>query len=256
MTISLTNVSYKYPEFSLEDVSFSLNGGEILAITGKNGSGKTTLINLLSGLIKAKSGQILIDGEALNKSKIVTGVVQQNPDNQIIFNKVYDDIAFTLKNYKVNKEEFKDRIESALSEVNMLEFKNSETFSLSAGQKQRVVIANMLAIRPKLIIFDEATAYLDQTTKNIIYKLFQKLKAQGVSVIFATNALEEIVYADKVLVMKSGRVKAFDETRNIIKNLSVFEEENLPLKLKLLNMLNLCESSDEEILKLIGGILK
>src|SRR5699024_9518097 len=109
--------------------------------------GKTTLINLLSGLIKAKSGQILIDGEALNKSNIVTSVVQQNPDNQIIFNKVYDDIAFTLKNYKVNKEEFKDRIESALSEVNMLEFKNSETFSLSTGQKQRVVIANMLAIR-------------------------------------------------------------------------------------------------------------
>ena len=253
--ITLTNVSYKYPEFSLEDVSFSLNGGEILAITGKNGSGKTTLINLLSGLIKAKSGQILIDGEALNKSKIVTGVVQQNPDNQIIFNNVYDDIAFTLKNYKVNKEEFKGRIESALSEVNMLGYKN-ETFNLSTGQKQRVVIANMLAIRPKLIIFDEATAYLDQTTKNIIYKLFQKLKAQGVCVIFATNALEEIVYADKVLVMKSGRVKAFQETRNIIKNLSVFEEENLPLKLKLLNMLNLCESSDEEILKLIGGILK
>ena len=70
MMITLTNVSYKYPEFNLEDVSFSLNGGEILAITGKNGSGKTTLINLLSGLIKAKSGQILIDGEALNKSKI------------------------------------------------------------------------------------------------------------------------------------------------------------------------------------------
>ena len=254
--ITLTNVSYKYPEFSLEDVSFSLNGGEILAITGKNGSGKTTLINLLSGLIKAKSGQILIDGEALNKSKIVTGVVQQNPDNQIIFNKVYDDIAFTLKNYKINKEEFKDRIESALSEVNMLEFKNSETFSLSTGQKQRVVIANMLAIRPKLIIFDEATAYLDQGTKNIIYSLFKKLKEKGVSVIFATNALEEIVYADKVLVMKNGRIKAFDDTSNIIKNLDVFEEENLPLKLKLLNMLNLCESSDEEILKLIGGILK
>src|SRR5699024_341646 len=131
MMITLTNVSYKYPEFSLEDVSFSLNGGEILAITGKNGSGKTTLINLLSGLIKAKSGQILIDGEKLSKSKIVTGVVQQKPDNQIIFNKVYDDIAFTLKNYKINKEECKDRIESALSEVNMLEFKNSETFSLS-----------------------------------------------------------------------------------------------------------------------------
>lgn len=254
--ITITNLEYKYTNFKLENINLCVKSGEILAITGKNGSGKTTLLQLIGGVLKPKHGQILIDDIPLKKNKKIIGLVQQNPDNQIIFNNVYDDIAFTLKNYGINKEEYDERIEEALKKVGMESFKNAETFNLSTGQKQRIVIANMLAIKPEIIIFDEATAYLDQSTKMIIYKLFEELKNDGVSVIFSTNELSEIVYADKVLIMDNGKIKSINNIEEVVKDLSVFEERFIPLKLQLLSLLKLNCKSDEEIIQKIKERLK
>lgn len=245
--IQMTNLSYKYPNFKLEDINLEINSGEIVAVTGNNGSGKTTLLRLICGLLKPKKGQILIDGKPLKKYDEKIGVVFQNPDNQIIFNSVEDDISFTLKNYKIPKEEWEDRISEALTLVNMLPFRKSETFSLSSGQKQRIVIANMLAIRPNILLLDEATAYLDPPTKKLIHSLLLELKQKGVTIIFTTNQLEEISVADKVLVMENGKIKAFDERKNIIANLDILGDMYVPLKLKILNYLNSEKIFDDEI---------
>lgn len=254
--ITINNVSFCYPNFKLQNVNLTIEDGEIIAITGNNGSGKTTLLQLISGHIKPKQGEILFNNQKLEKSGIRIGVVFQNPDNQIIFNSVYDDICFTLKNFKIPKTEFEERVNKALQTVNMLDFKKQETSNLSTGQKQRIVIANMLAISPNVLLFDEVTAYLDSKTKQIIYNLFKELKKQGITVIFTTNQLDEIVYADRVLIFNAGSLIENKKTKEAIKDLTIFKDMVIPLKLKLINLLNSKETEDDPLLQAIKRKLK
>ncbi len=255
--IELVDVCLKYPKFEIKNLNLTIKSGEIVAITGNNANGKTTLVKLIAGLIKPQKGKVLFDGQKKGDKKI--GIVLQNPDNQIIFNKVYDDIAFTLKNYKVPKEEFDSLIKEALKLVEMEDFTQSETFTLSAGQKQRVVIANMLAIHPDVMIFDEASVYLDTSTKQVLYRIFKRLKNQGVTVIFTTNLIEEIVYADRVAVLDNGQMVAFKEKEEVLKDLSVFRKLGfyIPLKLALIEQLQSIDHvDDEELLEILKGRLK
>lgn len=254
--IKFENVSFKYEEFKINDISFEIEKGEIIAITGNNASGKTTLIKLISGLLKNKKGTITINNMPIKKSDAKIGIIFQNPDNQIIFNSVYDDICFTLKNHNVKKEEFDERIDYALKMVDMLAYKNKETYTMSTGQKQRIAIANMLAIKPDIIIFDEASVYLDPTTKQALYKLFLSLKASGTTVIFTTNLLEEIVYADRVMLLNNGSLKAFMPTKDILNNLDLYRENGtyIPLKLQIIEKLKLNNYVDnDDILNAIRG---
>ena len=239
--IKFQNVSFKYEDFKIDDISFEIGKGEIVAITGNNASGKTTLIKLMSGLLKNKKGEILINNEPIKKHKTKIGIIFQNPDNEIIFNNVYDDICFTLKNHNIDKSEFDERIDYALKMVDMLEFKHKETYTMSTGQKQRIAIANMLAIKPDILIFDEASVYLDPTTKQTLYNLFLELKQNGTTVVFTTNLLEEIVYADKVMLLCSGKLKTFMPTKEILKNLDLYRKNGtyIPLKLRIIEKLNL-----------------
>lgn len=256
MMIQIENVTFSYPKFKINDVSFDIEESEIVAIVGNNASGKTTLIQLIAGLLKVKKGKISIDGLPVKKSGKKIGIVFQNPDNQIIFNNVYDDITFTLKNFNIPKSEFDERVDYALALVGMSEYKDKETFSMSTGQKQRIVIANMLAIKPDIIIFDEASAYLDSSTKQILYKLFLDLKNNGVTVIFTTNLIEEIVFADKIICMENGKLE-FIKTRNeLLQDLSYFRQKNiyLPLKLLLIEKYKLIDCKfDDEIISKFGG---
>ncbi len=255
--IELVNVNLKYPKFEIKNLNLTIKSGEIVAITGNNANGKTTLVKIIAGLLKPRKGSVLFDGQKKTDQKI--GVVLQNPDNQIIFNKVYDDIAFTLKNYKVPKEEFDSRINEALKLVEMEDFAQSETFSLSAGQKQRVVIANMLAIHPSVMIFDEASVYLDTSTKQVLYRIFKRLKKQGVTVIFTTNLIEEIVYADRTIILSGGEVVAFKEREELLKDLSDFRKLGfyIPLKLALIEQLQNPETiDDEKLLEVLKERLK
>lgn len=255
--IKVSNVQFKYPNFELKDINFEINDGEIIAITGNNASGKTTLIKLIAGLIKTKKGTITVDDVPIKKSDKKIGIVFQNPDNQIIFNNVYDDISFTLKNHEFSKSEIEDNIDYALKLTNMLDYKNSETFNLSTGQKQRIAIANMLAIKPKIIIFDEASVYLDPTAKEDLYQLFLKLKSQGVTVIFTTNLLDEIVYADKVMVINNGVMEAFLPTSEMLNNLDIYRQHNtyIPLKLQLIEKFKIKDyQSNDSILQSIMEI--
>ena len=159
--IKIEDVSFRYKnsENVLENINLEINEGEFISIVGKNGTGKSTILNLLAGLTKPTKGKVFIDDidtkskkDFINLRKKV-GIVFQNPDNQILFPRVHEDIEFALKNLDIEDKE--KRIEESLEVVNMLEFKNSDTYELSLGQKQRINIASMLAIKPKYLILDE-----------------------------------------------------------------------------------------------------
>ncbi len=252
--IKFENVFFKYPKFEIKDLNFEINAGEIVAIVGNNASGKTTILNLAAGLLKPKKGKILVDGKKPVCGKQI-GMVFQNPDNQIIFSKVKDDIAFTLKNHKVPKSEWDSRISEALKLVHLENFEERDTNELSAGQKQRLVIANMLATKPQILLLDEVSVYLDPTAKQDLFKLLLELKDSGITIVFATNILDEIVFADKVIVMDNGKVVKFADKKDIIKDLKIFKDLNIlvPVKLNLLNLLGCYDLKfDDEILEEIS----
>ena len=168
--IELKNVSFRYDktveEYQIDTVSFHVKQGEWLSIVGHNGSGKSTVVRLIDGLLEAESGEIYIDGKKLTRETIweirsKIGIVFQNPDNQFVGATVEDDVAFGLENQGIPREEMLQRVEKAIEQVGMLEFKDREPSRLSGGQKQRVAIAGIIALRPTIIILDEATSMLD-----------------------------------------------------------------------------------------------
>jgi len=183
MMIKLENVSFKYrnsEHIVLDNLSFSINDGEVIAIVGQNGSGKSTIGRLISGIAKLKQGNIFIDDLDIsqkNNRKLIrdkVGIVFQNPENQIIFNNIYDELAFSLSG--CDKFEIEERVSTALKQVGMFDYKNRDLYSLSLGQKQRIIIAEVLAQHPKYIIFDEPTTMLDGIGKELVYDIIRELK--------------------------------------------------------------------------------
>lgn len=244
--VKFEEVSFRYPKFKMEGLNFEIGSGEIVAVVGENASGKTTLLNLMAGLISPKSGKVTVFDEKPTCGKNI-GIVFQNPDNQVIFSKVEDDINFTLKNQKVPKSEWKSRVAEVLSQVGLSGYENHDTGSLSGGQKQRLVIANMLAIKSKLIVLDEASVYLDTTAKQNFFSTLFGLKNSGLTIVFSTNNLEEILYADRVMVLDDGKITAFLPRTEILKQLSIFKEAKLhiPLNLKIIDALGCYNATSE-----------
>lgn len=216
--IDVKNLYYKYdadqPRYTLQDVSFHVKRGEWLSIVGHNGSGKSTTVRLIDGLLEAESGEIWIDGEQLTAENVWDmrrriGMVFQNPDNQFVGATVEDDVAFGLENLGLPLEEMRERVAAALEAVGMSAFKNREPARLSGGQKQRVAVAGILALRPDVLILDEATSMLDPEGRLNLIRIVKGIKQeQDMTVISITHDLDEIALSDRVLVMKEGRVES------------------------------------------------
>ncbi len=206
------NFSYDLDTPVIKDVSFSVEKGSYTTIIGHNGSGKSTIAKLLIGLLEKASGEIIIDELELNLENIQeirsrVGIVFQNPDNQFIGATVSDDIAFGLENHCVPQQEMEGIIQKYAKKVNMDKFLLSEPTKLSGGQKQRVAIAGVLAMKPSLLIFDEATSMLDPEGKLEIKKMIQEInKESEITIISITHDIEEVVYSDHVIVMDQGKV--------------------------------------------------
>lgn len=213
--IQLQNISYQYDgqiALALEDVSFDVYDSEWLAIVGHNGSGKSTLAKLLNGLQFPQKGTIEVCGIQLSEDTVwdvrkQVGMVFQNPDNQFVGATVQDDVAFALENNGIPRDDMVERVTGALEKVQMDSFLNQEPHNLSGGQKQRVAIAGVIALRPLVIILDEATSMLDPRGREEVLNTVRELKADHhMTVISITHDLEEAAKADRMIVMNKGKL--------------------------------------------------
>ena len=216
--IEVKDLKYKYDEaddhYTLNGVSFHVKQGEWLSIIGHNGSGKSTTVRLIDGLLEAESGEIIINGDKLTVDNVwekrrQIGMVFQNPDNQFVGATVEDDVAFGLENQGVPLEEMRERVKQALDLVGMSEFKSREPARLSGGQKQRVAIAGVVALRPNIIILDEATSMLDPEGRLDLIRTVKDIKDRyNMTVISITHDLDEVALSDRVIVMREGQVES------------------------------------------------
>ena len=223
--IEVKNLSYRYDhkseDYILKDVSFHVKQGEWLSIVGHNGSGKSTTVRLIDGLLEAESGDIIISGDKLTAENVwekrrQIGMVFQNPDNQFVGATVEDDVAFGLENQGLDYDLMVERVQQALELVGMQDFKEREPARLSGGQKQRVAVAGVVALRPDIIILDEATSMLDPEGRLDLIQTVKKIKDKNeLTVISITHDLDEIALSDRVLVMKEGQVESTATPREL-----------------------------------------
>lgn len=266
--IKIQNLSFKYKnsENILNNINLDIKDGEIVAIVGENGTGKSTLGKLIAGILKPNKGNIIIDNidmakkenKKIQMEKI--GIVFQNPENQIIFNNIYDELSFSLKN--LNKQEIDKRINEALKKVGMCNFIDKDLYELSLGQKQRIVIAEILAKKPKYIVFDEPTTMIDSLGKEKIHNIVKNLQKEGYTIIYITNSAEEMLLADRILILENGKVCEEIKKQELLEKTDILLKHNIKLppiieialKLKEKGIkVNLQEFNIEEIVEAIKG---
>ena len=214
--IEVKDVEFRYEgaeEEAVAGVSLRVERGEFVAVLGRNGSGKSTLAKLLNALNIPQKGEIWIDGVAAHEEanslevRKKCGMVFQNPDNQIVATVVEEDCAFGLENLGVPPEEIRRRVDEALRVVGMRDYAEAAPHMLSGGQKQRVAIAGVLAMRPKIIVFDESTAMLDPSGRREVFSVAEELnRRDGITIVWITHFMDEALRAGRVLVMDAGTV--------------------------------------------------
>ncbi len=237
--IKIKNVSFTYPESetpAIDNISLDIKRGSWTSIIGHNGSGKSTIIRLINGLLvpdeKGKP-EIEVDGLKLNDDTVwevrnKVGIVFQNPDNQFVGATVADDVAFGLENRGVSHSEMVKVVPEAIKAVGMSEYTNAEPANLSGGQKQRVAIAGILAIKPKIIVLDEATSMLDPEGRDQILSIVQAMKNKyDLTVISITHDIDEANMADQVLVMNDGKLITKGSTKDVFSQVDLLKKLGL-----------------------------
>ncbi len=217
--IQFENVCFTYEtednnlHHAVNNINIDIHKGEFVAVLGHNGSGKSTLAKLTNAILTPGKGRVLVNGmdtsdeKLINKIRQTVGMVFQNPDNQIVATIVEDDVAFGPENLGVPPAEIRERVDSALREVGMYEYRNREPHKLSGGQKQRVAIAGILAMRTACMVLDEPTAMLDPRGRAEVIKTVIRLNRElGITVLYITHFMDEAVRADRVLVMNNGEI--------------------------------------------------
>lgn len=214
--INLKNITFRYQDDetrpALSDLSLTINKGEWVAIIGHNGSGKSTLAKTINGLLLPESGSISVGQFDLNEDNIwsirkMVGMVFQNPDNQFVGATVEDDVAFGMENQGIPREEMIPRVKEALQQVRLTDFADKEPARLSGGQKQRVAIAGVVALRPDIIILDEATSMLDPEGREEVISILKEIKEKyQLTVLSITHDIDEAANANRVLVMRQGKL--------------------------------------------------
>ena len=197
---------------ALEDIDLDIEKGSFVAVVGMNGSGKSTLAKCLNGLLVPSAGRVIVDGfdtadeEHIWDVRRRVGMVFQNPDNQIVSSIVEEDVAFGPENLGVEPEEIRRRVDESLKRVGMYERRNKGAHMLSGGQKQRIAIAGAIAMKPECIVFDEPTAMLDPKGRESVMSIIRDLNAEGITCVLITHFMSEAEQADRVVVLKDGKV--------------------------------------------------
>ncbi len=230
--IEFQSVTFGYPDDEgnvtndvIENFNLKIEKGSFVAVLGHNGCGKSTLAKLCNAIEVPLSGKVFVDGlDTADEEKVLdirrrVGVVFQNPDNQIVATIVEDDVAFGPENLGVDPKEIRRRVDEALKNVGMYEFRTFEPHKLSGGQKQRVAIAGIIAMKPECIVLDEPTAMLDPRGRREVMKTVKRLNKEfGITVIFITHYMDEAAKADRVVVMDKGKIVLDDVPRKVFAN--------------------------------------
>ncbi|MGN0653868.1 MAG: energy-coupling factor transporter ATPase [Oscillospiraceae bacterium] len=242
--IEAKNVWFHYQSESFEEnapikevlkgVSLDIKRGEFVAVLGHNGSGKSTIAKHFNAILTANKGEIFVDGinaaddERLFDIRQRVGMVFQNPDNQIVATIVEEDVAFALENLGVEPTEMRERVDNALKDVGMFDFREHAPHQLSGGQKQRVAIAGIIAMCPDCIVLDEPTAMLDPIGRKEVMKTIKKLNREnGVTIILITHYMDEAAKADRIVVMDSGQIILDGTPKQVFKNVDLLKEVGL-----------------------------
>lgn len=239
MPIIANEVFHSYDEsntlnsFSLKNISFEINDGDFVAVLGANGSGKSTLVRHINALIELQKGNIKVNNYDVDNADTLwnlrkdCGMIFQNPENQFVSPIVKEDIYFGLNNFEINEEEISLRTEKVLNDINMKNYQDSLITNLSGGQKQKIAIASVLALDSNIIIFDEATSMLDNQSKEEILSLMKKLNEQGKTIIVITHNVDEILNANKIILMKDGMIVAMGDGKTILQNKELLESASI-----------------------------
>lgn len=224
----LDEVVFRYCEngpFVFEQLSFSVNRGEYVAILGPNGTGKSTLARLIHGMLEPTCGEVRIEGEFIPKSSNggdfhqQVGLVFQNPDSQMVATSVIDEIAFGLCNLQMEPEGIHQRVEEALDRFNLTHLQERPLHLLSGGEKRRVTLASVWAIRPWFWVLDEPIAMLDAATRRSTLELIRELHREGETLIYLGHRLDEVMEADRVFVLWNGGIAWSGSPRQLIEDM-------------------------------------
>ncbi|MBO4400289.1 MAG: energy-coupling factor transporter ATPase [Selenomonadaceae bacterium] len=226
--IKVENLRYAYDNgrVALDGVNLEIADGEFLAVIGTNGSGKSTLAKHFNALLKPTAGKVYVDGldtsaeKNLWRVRETVGMVFQNPDNEIVAAIVEDDVAFGPENLGIEPAEIRRRVDLALETVGMTGYRNFSPSKLSGGQKQRIAIAGAVAMRTRVIVFDEPTAMLDPQGRREVLATIKNLHAQGLTVILITHFMDEAAAAQRVAVMEAGRILKAGTPREIFSDVA------------------------------------
>lgn len=238
MDIKTENLSYTYHtediRFVLDGVNIEIKAGEFVAVLGHNGSGKSTLAKQFNGLLLPSGGKVWVGGwdtadpQTAWEVRQSVGMVFQNPDNQMVATVVEDDVAFAPENLGVPPEEIWQRVDEALRQVGMYEYRHHAPHLLSGGQKQRVAIAGVIAMRPNCIVLDEPTAMLDPSGRREVMDTVRRLNRENkITIVNITHYMDEAVQADRVIVMDDGKVLLDDVPKKIFSEVRLLKKIGL-----------------------------
>ena len=235
--ITFENVDFSYPgdEYkSLDGVSLEIEKGEFIAVLGHNGSGKSTLAKHMNAILVPDSGKVTVFGmDTADEDKTIdirrrVGMVFQNPDNQIVANVVEDDVAFAPENLGLEPAEIRRRVDDALRQVVMYEFRTHAPHLLSGGQKQRVAIAGVIAMEPDIIVLDEPTAMLDpQGRREVIATVTRLCREKGLTIVLITHHMDECIGADRLVIMSNSRIIRDGTPTEVFSDTALMDAEGL-----------------------------
>ena len=238
--IKTENLRFTYAEAGevnplvLDGVSLNIEAGTFVAVLGHNGSGKSTLAKHLNAILLPSGGKVYVDGidtmdeERLLDIRRTVGMVFQNPDNQIVANVVEEDVAFAPENLGVPSQEIRRRVDEALKQVGMYEYREHAPHLLSGGQKQRVAIAGVIAMRPKCIVLDEPTAMLDPRGREEVMEIVSDLNRRlGITVVLITHHMDEAARAQRVVVLDHGEIAADGPPRSVFSQVELLHRLGL-----------------------------
>ena len=242
--IKAEDISYSFKEYdeegnvtgartAVDHLSITVPAGTFLAVLGRNGSGKSTFAKHLNALLIPQEGTVYVDGIDTSKAKDMllirrnVGMVFQNPDNQIVSTVIEEDVAFGPENLGVPHGELEDRVYGSLEKVGMSEYASNSPTKLSGGQKQRIAIAGVLAMKPKAVVFDEATAMLDPKGRREVMAALKKLHEEGITIIHITHHMEEASEAERVIIINDGKVVMDGTPQEIFGNYAEAEKYGL-----------------------------